>query len=207
MKIRATKIIDLNNGLLKNSYNKINPVVFTVISVIGITAGVCIQSLNATLNQDFFGKFNEFLSVNATKTFAELFAGNIIYNLIFLLFPFFLGMSAFGFAFIYLIPLIKGLGIGSACGLIYSSYGLTGIGYCLLIIFPVALIQFITIILSCSESCQMSSDIFSALRKENIAEEIRMKMFFLRYAIIAVITLISSIVYAVCNLLFFKIIT
>lgn len=204
MKVKATRIISLNKNILDNGISKQNPVIFCGIIILGIVAGVIIQSFNTTLFRQNTEKFQEFLQVNAEKSFFELFIGDFSYNLIFIILPMFFGLCVAGFVFIYAVPFFKGLGIGATCALVYSSYALRGIGYCLIIIFPVALIQFIAIILSCSESYQMSTDLFSVIRKDNTAEEIKINLFFLRYLIIFFIMLIASLLYAICNQLFFK---
>lgn len=205
MKIKSTGIIDFNNSIFKETYNKRYHVLLLLMMIGGIVGGVILQTVNFSVNQEISQKFNEFVTINQDKSFFELFFADFLYNLIFLLLPLFLGVSAIGYVLIYFVPFVKGLGIGTVCALIYSLYGLRGIGYCAIIIYPIALIQLFVIVLSCNEAYLMSSEIFSVLIKRNTAEEIRISLFFLRYLIILIILSFSSVIYAVCNMVFFKI--
>ncbi len=204
MKLKATKIISLNKNIINNDISKKNPVIFCGISILGIITGVVLQSINTVIISGSTQKFNDFIQINAQKNFRELFVGNLSYNMVYIIVPMFLGLSAAGFFLVYAVPFFKGLGIGAVCALIYSSYAIKGILYCLIIVFPVALIQFAAIILSCSESYQMSVDLFSLIRKEETAEEIKIHFFFLRYLIILLIITTASLLYGICNQVFFR---
>lgn len=207
MKINPTRIINLNNGIFKESYSRRYHILFFATMLGGIVGGVLLQTVNHSVNSKISQQFEAFVKINADKSFFELVAGNVFYNFLYLVLPLFFGVSAIGYAFMYLVPLFKGLGIGATCALIYSMFGIRGIGYCAVLIYPVALLQLFVILLSCNESYHMSSEIFALLRKRNTADEIRINLFFLRYAVIALILFMSSVVFAVCNLLFFKIIS
>lgn len=205
MKIKTMKVINLKPNFLKENLDSKMPLTFCCASVLGIISGVVMQILSETLYNNCSSIYGSFLEINSSGSLFEILAGNFISNIVYVVFPMFFSLCAAGFAIMYIFPFIKGLGVGAICAYIYATYGISGIGYCFSIIFPTTLIQFFGIILSCNEGYHMASDILSVIRKENTAEEgIKINLFFLRYLIIIIIMFLGSLVYALCNRLYFN---
>ncbi|MDD6021224.1 MAG: stage II sporulation protein M [Acutalibacteraceae bacterium] len=205
MKVKATKIIDIDK-LFKVELNKKNPIISCVSAMLGIAAGVILQALSPTVGSGTDKLFLSFYSLNSDRSIPEIFASSFVYNMFIIMLLMFLGFSAVGFALVYILPFFKGLGVGAVCSYIYSAYLFKGVAYCALFVFPVAVLQFLAIILACNESAQMSADILDLIRKNSSAEaKIRSDLYVLRYIIITAAVAVSSLIYAVCVMLFFKV--
>ncbi len=202
------RIIKLNKNVLNLSEANRRPLIFLISTVLGIGSGVLVQTLSSlSVDSQINGLFENFANVNSTGGFFEIFLGNALYNLAYILIPLFLGLGCVGFAFLYAVPFVKGLGVGSVCAYIYSAYLIKGIGYCALIVFPASSLQFLALILACNESSLMSRDILSVITNGKSDEKnIKMNMYALRYAVIAGFSLLGSLLFTLGNLLFFKIV-
>lgn len=186
-------------------FNKKYPIIFYTITSVGIAVGVIFQALNDSVKSGTAEAFSLFYSENPQKSFFGIFASSFSVNALIAAILLFLGFCAVGFAFVYAVPFFSGLGIGAVCGYIYSSYLLKGVMYCAVLIFPTYLIEAFALILACNESVQMSLDILRLIRKNGDSEErIRTDLFLLRYAVIMLISAISSLLYSIGVLLFFR---
>lgn len=204
MEIKKTKSINLNQ-FFNVKFNKRYPIISCMFAIAGIIVGVIIQAVNEYAKSGTISIFTQFYSQNSNHGFFEIFFSGFIYNMLIIVFLMFLGFSAVGFAFVYIAPFFKGMGIGALCGYIYSAYLFKGVLYCCVLIFPTAVIEFATIILACNESVQMSHDILKTIQKNGDAEfEIRTDLFALRYAIIAFATAVASILYSIGSIVFFR---
>lgn len=203
MKIKTMKIIDLKPNFLKEYLGSKMPLTFCGASVLGIIFGVVMQIFSETLYNNCSTIYDSFLEINSNNSFFGILAGNFISNIVYVILPMFFSLCAAGFAIMHVFPFIKGLGVGAIGAYIYATYGINGIGYCFSIVFPATLVQFCAIILSSNEGYHMASDILSILRKEDTVG-IKINLFFLRYLIILIIMFLGSLVYALCNRLYFN---
>lgn len=204
MRVKASKTVDLNK-FFNVEFNKKYPIISCASAMLGIIGGVILQSIDKTVGDGTGGLFNEFYTLNSSRSVPEIFLSSFLSNMLIIVFLMFLGFSSVGFAAVYAAPVFKGLGVGSACSYIYSAYLFKGVAYCALVIFPVAAVQFFAVILACNESTQMSRDILRLIRKNGAAEtKIRTDLYLLRYAVITAMTAVSSLIYSVGAVLFFK---
>lgn len=208
MKIKAT-------GLLNKKTEKVfgdiksgkTAIVMTAFSILGICIGVLCETINNDVYSTVNGYYDDYLLKISEVSFFRLFLKCSAYNSILIIAAMLLGMCAVGNVLLYVIPFIKGLGIGTVCAYIYSAYAIKGVLYSAVIIFPAALIQLISIILSCCESSFMSKEILSLIEhKENENAEPNTRLYILRYCVIFGFIIFSGIVYASCVLLFSAII-
>lgn len=134
------------------------------------------------------------------QNFFSLFSSAFFY----LLGAYLLGFSAIGQPFILLLPFFRGLGLGAFMGYFYVTYGLRGIGCCLLVVLPAALVALLALIIGCRESLRLSILLFSGFRSGKSASLGRntLKLYHLKFLILIVFALISAILGTVCILLF-----
>ena len=209
MKFKATGLLNLDKSkILNESMNKKNPVIFTLCAVVGIVFGVVLQTIDETVHMSASQVFTAYSSNLPSIGFMQIFLGYLLYNCLFIIAALFMGLCAIGFPFLYAVPFVKGLGIGSVLGYIYAFHGIKGVLYSALTVFPAAAIEFFAINLACNESYQMSLDILNVIknRKRDNAEP-DMKLYIIRYLIIFAVLTISSVVYSICSKLFFNIIS
>lgn len=187
------------------NFNRRYPIVSCGFAFAGIVVGTFLYALKDSVQLGAQNAFSDFCTENSIKSTFEIFVSSFTYNALILAFLCFLGFSAVGFAVVYAAPFFKGLGVGAVCGYIYSAYLLKGVLYSAILVFPSSVIGFLGIILACNESAQMSRDILGKIRKNGDTEEkIRTDLFFLRYAVIVLIILLSSLLFSLGTNLFFR---
>lgn len=193
--------------ILISDTNKINPLIFAICSVIGICMGTVCETINSGVYTTIRRIYDDYLVSVSNYSFLGMTLNCIAYNSIFIICALVLGLCAVGKPLLYFIPFVKGLGIGCVCSYIYSAYALKGVLYCTVLIFPASLVELIAVILACSESHLMSTDILKVTdKKETEQTEIDINFYLLRYCVIFVLVIISSLLYALMCKLFLSII-
>ena len=89
----------------------------------------------------------------------------LIFQAVFLIVIFFLGLSVFGAVITNVMPLIYGYIIGCISFFLYNEYTLKGLGYCIIMIFPYGTLCLLAIVLCCRESINMSEYIMKSISK------------------------------------------
>ncbi len=129
-------------------------------------------------------------SMFQNATWLKIFIYFIETDLIFLLLTFFIGTSYLG-SFIVSLPLIlKCLLIGYQGTAIYNEYELKGVLFCLVLLYPCYVITTSTLIYACDESNYMSKNLFNSLINKNTANTFNVRLYLIRYLILALMSII-----------------
>lgn len=136
--------------------------IFTLITmfIVGIIIGAATIKSNSEINDKISILFNNYSSLRVEQGILKNFLNSLAVNGLFIIFNVFFGFSLIGYPFVTLIPLIKGLGLGTICGYLYSTYKLTGLGYSITMIYPGAILSSLAIILACNDSCRYSKNAY-----------------------------------------------
>ncbi len=130
---------------------------FSILLLSGLLIGVLVaKNGNESILTQVSRMFDSFYSVRENQSIGASVINSLKVSCAFWLINVLFGLCIIGIPFVTIIPVIRGLGIGLVTGYIYSIYGIKGIGYCFLIIFPGALISFIALIYAVSDSFKMS---------------------------------------------------
>lgn len=130
---------------------------FSILLLSGLLIGVLVaKNGNESILAQVSRMFDSFYSVRENQSIGASVINSLKVSCAFWLMNVLFGLCIIGIPFVTVIPVIRGLGIGLVTGYIYSIYGIKGIGYCFLIIFPGALISFIALIYAVSDSFKMS---------------------------------------------------
>lgn len=131
--------------------------IFSILLLSGLLIGVLVaKNGNESILNQVSRMFDSFYSVRENQSIGSSVINSLKVSCAFWLINLLFGLCIIGVPFVTVIPVIRGLGIGLVTGYIYSIYGIKGIGYCFLIIFPGALISFIALIYAVSDSFKMS---------------------------------------------------
>lgn len=115
----------------------------------------------------------------------------------------FLGFSLIGCPLLLLVPFFGGAGLGMISGYFYAAYKLSGIGYCLVILYPSALVAAAALLFSCRESWAYSRNAYEkALRGRGEYEKDETKIFLVRQLFLLIVMTLSAIIEAVFGALF-----
>lgn len=136
-----------------------------------------------------------FVSSRTGQAFGEIFLSSIISSLPFIVAAFLCGVCAVGIPFIPIIAISRGIGLGISLGYFYVCYGINGILYCLLMIIPGAVISSTALLLACKQSLEYSyllfCHVFMTHKRQDKAIDIR--IYSMRYAVFAVMIILSAI--------------
>ena len=110
-----------------------------------------------------------------------------------------LGFSAVSQPILSFIPFFRGLGLGLICGQIYLIYGLKGVGYCSLFVYPIQAIQLFIVVIAVKEALAVSKIFFAVLRGEveyRISNRM-LKIYSLKFFLLIVFLILSALLHIV----------
>lgn len=178
---------------------------FSILLLSGLLIGVLVaKNGNESILAQVSRMFDSFYSVRENQSIGASVINSLKVSCAFWLINILFGLCIIGIPFVTAIPVIRGLGIGLVTGYIYSIYGIKGIGYCFLIIFPGALISFIALIYAVSDSFKMSlytlSSCVNSGAPKGGAEKI--KIFAVRQIFYLMLFAVSAFIDGIVNKLF-----
>lgn len=165
-----------------------------LVSAFALISGTTIYMLCENyLSSEIYESFNVFNTEFSLKTKTEIFTGLFISNLTFVIVTVILGSSSAGYLLILITGYIRIIGIGVVNTFLYSSFGLKGLEYSLLIFSPGKFLMLFSVILLMQTCIDNSLKIKSVLKGESRTESQR-TYYILRIAIAVIIMLLSSLV-------------
>ena len=165
-------------------------IILLLISIISIIIGCFIYKYN---NQYTFESLNNFISMNKTYSFLSTFFYLIRFDLCFLILVFFIGTSFVGKFFVSIPIVLKSLIIGYISSYIYNEFKINGIMFCLIILYPYLAITISTLIFAANEGIYMCNSISNIINHKNTANDISIKLYFMRYAILLLINIVCTV--------------
>ncbi len=180
--------------LLKNSRIYLLTALFAVGIVIGAVSirreSLIIEKLVSLIDAYTVLKEEQGIGVN--------FCNSLTLNAVFAALNLFLGFSLIGYPLITWLPFLRGLGIGTVCGYLYSTYRFSGLAYSLLVIYPGAIVSTFAFVLACNDSCEYSKNAyFKSILGKGQFEKNETKIFIIREIMFFAVSGISSIIDAV----------
>ena len=194
----AKTAYEYSRGSINNLKKNWKSLILLLLFAFGILLGTYILKHNGELMDTIIANaFNDYIEAKKDKSIAANFIDSIKINLIFIIISFVLGFCAIGTPLISLIPVVKGIGIGVICGYLYLKYNFSGLGYCVLIIYPGLIVSMMSLLMACNFSLSFSYDMLLSVIENNKKElkgEYKLKLFCIRYLIITAISIFGSVV-------------
>lgn len=178
---------------------------FSILLLSGLLIGVLVaKNGNDSILAQVSKMFDSFYSVRENQSICSSVINSLKVSCAFWLINLLFGLCIIGVPFITVTPVIRGLGIGLVTGYIYSIYGIKGIGYCFLIIFPGALISFIALIYAVSDSFKMSLYTLGACVNSGSPKggTEKIKIFAVRQMFYLILFAVSAFIDGIANKLF-----
>lgn len=133
--------------------------------VLIFTGGIIIGALSLKRDGELIKQIQAFVNTFALQKTGQgglrIFINSLLVNVTFSLSSVFFSFSVIGYPFILMLPFARGLAIGVVGGYLYSVYKFMGLGYCLLMIYPGAILSVAMLILIFNESCEYSKNVYS----------------------------------------------
>ncbi len=173
------------------------------------SAGIFIGALSINSGSVIIDKISNIIDsytiLKAGQGITENFLNSFASNFLFIAVNLFFAFSLIGYPFIFWIPFLKGLGIGSVCGFLYSVYKLIGLGYSLFTVIPGALVSTFALLSACNNSCEYSKNAYlKAVIGKGQFEKGETKIFLIRQLIFMGICAISSFIDAIFSFIFLR---
>lgn len=198
MKVHAV----INKPSIKfDNTNKSAIISFSVI-FIGIVAGVVLytfadKSLIKEVTDLFIGNTTDFANNNKPEIFYGLVVDNLIYFALMHIFA----MCVFGTPAVFFITFAKAMGLGFLTAIIYASFGLEGIEYCLMILFPGKFIMILVMILL-TQNCYVNSNSITKSINPDNGGVVDLRKYALRTIVIFVLIVFSAAIDFVATISF-----
>ena len=195
-----------NGKIIKEIIKKSEIYLFGFLFICGIVFGAYyVKQSDALFKEKISEICTSYIQSKAGQGITENIISNALINMIFSAINIFLGFSLIGFPLLFWVPLLKGLGVGVFSGYMYSSYKLTGLGYCAMLVYPGTVISAFSLILACCDSCAYSKNAFEkSIRGKGQFEKDETKIYLIRQFIYLAICFCSSVIDALSAILFSK---
>lgn len=179
----------------QNISNETNRILLLIVSVVFILAGALIYRFFP--NDDINTEIDTILTLFNSANWKNICIFFLQADLIFLIISFFIGTSFVGSVLSGLPIILKCIYIGYQSGYLYNEYELKGVLFCLILLYPCYAVTTSSLIFACDESIYMSKYFFNTITNKNTANNISVKLYFLRYLILFVINIVCIAVNSV----------
>ena len=179
--------------------------VLFVLFVLGMIYGAALIGLNQdeALSQ-LGGVMQRFINKRAEQSIIITLISSFSSSMVLIIVLFLTGFFSIGQPVAFFIPIFQGLGVGLSTAYLYSSKGVGGVLFCLLLIAPSAFISTFALLLGSRESIRFSNKNLKTLfpRKFNQNMQGELQLYLKRFAALTFFQTISAIVDSVCTFLF-----
>ncbi len=206
MKIKLINFNHKNNkyfgGFIVQTSRHIQILLLFFVVFIGLLTGSFFVKADQSTYLSVSGIFDNYITFISDFTFARYLILQIVYNLGIVLLNFIFGLCAVGFPVPVIFCLIKGISIGALSAFLYSEYAFSGFVYCLLILYPMQILNTVVLLWSGKESMVTSGNILKQLldKRQKNNQICDMKMYIMRYLIFAVLTVSTALVSTVLSM-------
>ncbi|MGN0571629.1 MAG: stage II sporulation protein M [Candidatus Fimenecus sp.] len=187
----------VNSSILKKNQKLI---LLTTVFICGVLLGILFvkyagNSTFVTLQNLIEVHFKQSEAQSVWLNFLSTFGTDCIYISV----AFLLGLCLAGEPFIWLLPIVKGLGIGTVSACLYKAYTLQGLQYYALCLLLPTVLSAASLLFSCKESILFSRDINRCLfkRADGFDGYSSVKLYLLRHFVLLIIMLCSAALNAV----------
>lgn len=174
----------------------------TIISVIGMVAG-SYTAKGEGWTYSFIGRYIKLFLTE--KTDVNFLSDIIIMFLIpasFAIILFFCGLSVFGGFIANAVPFLYSFIIGVTSYYFYLNYTLKGLAYCVILIFPYAVLSLFSLILMTGECINMSEYLVNKTNRKNSIYDYSFKLYYLNFMKSFVFIVIAVIIKILLDTLF-----
>lgn len=192
-----------NGKALKKIFENSRIILLLLLFAIGLIAGALSNNGESEISDKIAEIAKSFIISRNQNGFIDIIINSFLSSGLLMIINLFLAFSLVGYPLLIWLPCIKGIGLGSIAGYLYSVYKITGLGYCILTIFPGAIVSTVALIIACNDSCDYSKNAFmKSLRGRGQYEKDETKIFIIRQLIMIGICIVSSITDSAFSVMF-----
>lgn len=196
-RIRASDRRPLPSGMLAERIaSSWKLILLTALFAAGMAFGAVLVKYSADHEwlEKLLHLLQEYSIMRSSQSLFSTMCNSLFSNLLYLAVAFIAGLCAMGFPFLAILPFIRGLGMGAVFGYLYSTKALTGVGYCLLILLPGAILSTATLLIGCREGITMSLDVFAVMNGNKTLDSYHnFRLYSARFGILLVLLACASL--------------
>lgn len=173
------------------------------IFIIGVFSGAfAVKNADAQLMIKIKELTENYLELKSSGSILKIFISAAVTDFFFIAISSIFGMSLIGAPVLWLLPAVRGLGIGVILGYIYSNYNISGLIYGIITICIPTALSACALIISCKESLLTVKDLQQSFsRNKEFNSKQYYKLFFLRNIILYMIMLFAAAIGSVVVLI------
>ena len=194
MKKKSMRIKRFNGKLLKSNQT------LTILCVLLLTgmflSAVCVKHADEAVLEKIKALTGAYFVTGNESSIIKNFLSYISADTQFIILSVLFGLCVIGEPILWLLPVIRGLGLGIITGYIYKTFNVQGVIYSTVLIVVPAVISSLAMAVSCKESILSSRDIRSTLKQDGKQFNYRefIKLFAVRNLILYVFVILSGII-------------
>ncbi len=179
-KITLKKTLNLHKYNLRvadiiSNWKLILPIGF---SVVGLVMGSCLAKGEGDVYLKISELIKQLLLNDSNKSVYASFIIFLLIPTVFAFAIFFSGLSIYGGIIANIIPAFFSFAVSIITYFFYSNYTLKGLAYCVIIIFPYAVLSLLSLILLTGESITMSQVLLKSLNKNFRSENYKFSFYY-----------------------------
>lgn len=172
------------------------------VMLLGIITGVILFRTNSSyMSNELCQYFISFSTDFSGKSYLEILSGFLSVNIIYYGIVVIMGTSALGDAPIIIMTFLQSTGLGALTSYLFTTYGIRGFEYFLLVLFPGKIILLIASLLAAVNGLKSVIHIRNCL-KHTLREEYHFKLYLIRSLLVLAIMAVSCLVDSVTIKLF-----
>lgn len=185
-------------------HNNQKLIMLTSLFICGLLAGaLTVKKTDTALGESLKVLVENYAAARIGQSVLHNFLSVFGSECVFLLLAMLFGVCVVGEPILWLLPFIKGLGIGVISGYLYQTFTLQGLTYFSAFVLPSSVIASAALLLGCKESILTVRDLSRVLFKgESHGSTELLKLYTLRYAVLFGSLLFSAALSAATNFLF-----
>ena len=189
-------------GFIFQTSRHIQHVLLFVVVFLGLLTGSFFTKADQNTYLSVAKIFNNYIEMISEFTFIKYFMLQLVYNLGVVILNFVFGLCAIGFPVPMMFCLIKGVSIGALSAFLYSEHAFIGFVYCLLILYPMQILNILVLLWSGKESIVMSGNILKQLtdKRQKGNNFCDLKMYITRYLIFIILIIATTLVSSVLSI-------
>lgn len=194
MKKKSMRIKRFNGKILKSNQTL---TVLCVLLLTGMLLGaVCVKHADEAVLEKIKTLTGAYFVTGNENSIIKNFLSYISADTQFIILSVLFGLCVIGEPILWLLPVIRGLGLGIITGYIYKTFNVQGVIYSTVLIVIPAVISSLAMAVSCKESILSSRDIRSTLKQDSKQFNYRefIKLFAVRNLILYVFVVLSGII-------------
>jgi len=194
MKRKRLRIRGFNRKILKS--NQTLTLLCTLLLTGMFLGAVCVKHADEAMLEKIKLLTGTYISTGVSRSILDSFFSYISADTVFIILSVFFGLCVIGEPVLWVLPMVRGLGLGIITGFVYKTYSVQGVLYSTVLILLPAVVSSLAMAVSCKESILSSREIRTALKEDGKQFNFKefLKLFAVRNLILYAFVILSGVI-------------